>query len=267
MTTPPPDEEPPSSRAEGEEPSTPPGSAAPTKTRWHFFLHMMLSPMAFLAPCVSCGAAVSFHHTFGTVGGLLGAIGGFILGTALVVFWYVVVEDVFGRDRQARFASQAIEEAEAGRFRRRLGGPAAEGQKMQNVEAVPLYPEAIDIDTGIGTAIARIDAHGDAKEALTAAEKLRDRHPRDPRTVSALARALLRAGKPKEGARLASEALHAAVLAGHLGPVAPLVQCFWAHREALALDSAVARAVANHLDGVGQPDQAAYFRAGRTSLV
>ena len=117
------------------------------------------------------------------------------------------------------------------------------------------------------TAVARIDIHDDPGEALTAAEALRAKHGRDARSIACLARALLRAGRPKEGVGTAGEALHIAVLTDQLGVVTRLVQTFWDYKEDLALEPSVAIAIADHLDVEGQQSRAAYFRSGRMSLL
>ena len=89
MTSPeaPPGEEP----AEGE-------PAEKRRPSWHLIFRLMLSPMAFLAPCFSCAAAVTATHALGPVAGLLGAVGGFVLGTGCIFFWYFVIVGHFKDD-------------------------------------------------------------------------------------------------------------------------------------------------------------------------
>jgi hypothetical protein len=159
-----------------------------------------------------------------------------------------------------------MEDAEAGRLTARSTRPHV----PRDVEAIPLSARpdlAVDIEGDVGEVVRRIDAHEEPGEALVAAEALAEDHQRDARAVAVLARTLLRAGRPKEGVRVAGDALHVAVLRGQMEVVTRLVDAFWAHRDALALDASISRAVADHLDASGQPDRAAFFRSGRTSLV
>jgi len=234
---------------------------------WKMFFHLMISPMAFLAPCFSCGAAITFSHSFGPAGGIVGALLGFLIGVGCIFLWYFVIIGKPLGAREEDFAEKMIADAEAGRLGRGLGRP---GVQPSEIEAIPLSAGpalAVDIEGDVASAIARIDLHPEPSEALAAAEGLRKKHGRDARAVGCLARVLLRLGRPKEGVRMAGEALHVAVLTAQMGVVPRLVHAFWDHREALALDPSVAAAVADHLDQEGQPNRAAFFRSGRTSLV
>ncbi len=234
---------------------------------WHLLFKLMLSPMAFLAPCFSCGAAITFAQSFGPIGAMVGAFGGFVLGIGAIFLWYFLITAHPAQRREEAFAEEAIEDAEAGRLGRRLGGPRPPAAE---VAAIPLDARpalAVDISGEVEDAGRRVDAHDSALEALAAAEALVADHPRDARAVALLARTLLRAGRPKEGARVAADAFHVAVLKGQMDVVPRLVQSFWEQREELALDPSVAKAVAEHLEAKGQVDRAAYFRSGRSSLL
>jgi hypothetical protein len=232
---------------------------------WQMLFRLMISPMAFLAPCVSCGAAITLGQAFGPIGGFLGAVGGFFVGLGCIFLWYFVIVAESSEQREEAFAARLEEDVKTGRLGRRL-----DRDVQPHPEAIPLtaaHALAIDISGDVGEAAARIDIHEDPSEALEAAEVLRKANARDARAVATAARALLRAGRPKEALVMAGEALHVAVLTDQIGEVSKIVQTFWELREGLALDPTIAGAVADHLERKGQLDRAEYFRSGRTSLI
>jgi hypothetical protein len=226
---------------------------------WYLLFRLMLTPMAAIAPVVSCGAAITFGSLFGRWGGLLGGLFGLALGVVLVFVWYMVIVGKVEEHRERAFERRLYEDVEKGLLR-----PRREPEKAPEAIPITTSPSSpVDLETDVGTAIARIEVHAerDPSGAVIASEVLRARHPRDARVAATLARMLYLAGRPNEALTRASEALHMAALTGHMGPATRLCIDLWEARDGLVLEASIARTLARSFEEAGDEEKAAHFRA------